>query len=647
MPSYDTRFLPPCETDFTIVSDTHDCEPDIGASREFPSRSLQRARSRAAFEAAAALDAEWNFHLGDLVQLYPESTGFDAALERALELMRNCGFRPNSVVPGNHDVGDKPDSTMPTHPSSETVLASFEARFGASRGYFDAGPSRFIWLNSQLMGTGINAEAEQWEWLKQILADTESERRIIALIHLPPFIENAEEPAAGHYDNLDRVSRRRLLELLESCANDVTVIGGHVHHRFRSVGSRVHYFTAASPAFTRPGYGHLFDCTSASERGRDDRPKLGFFYGRIKASGDDLHFIRTSGRADNLPSTRREIVTPLAGGLPGSSLGVHLLEPLTQRRTLPETFPATIRQPVRNDYPELALEELGVASVKSTLDEFLDPVSSRSFHTLRSRGVHLTATELWSTETRERDERAVAATGVDSIEWRLPDAQLDPSFISFARNLREMHGIKTHISPVFPLEPTAGKQHPRPRFAFRKDEAKRFLEEARNVGLSVDRLVLEWDSGNHLSYSEGPPVDYLLGLNGHSTTRRLAEAMFFAAHRENTLLHVSPLLDLDRTMDEHAGLLDRRCNPNPIFNLLRILNAVLFQERANPFTAEGSFRLRSGEREFRFIDTGESVSANETDRLFYLYQGTLVEPGEEPTPTTADEPMLIEESLIT
>ena len=53
--------------------------------------------------------------MGDVVQEYPESAGFVPALDQALEQMAACGVQPRWVA-GNHDLGDKPDPTMPTHP---------------------------------------------------------------------------------------------------------------------------------------------------------------------------------------------------------------------------------------------------------------------------------------------------------------------------------------------------------------------------------------------------------------------------------------------------------------------------------------------------------------------------------------------------
>ena len=85
---------------------------------EFPSRAQQSQRAGAALRLVAALEPDFVVHMGDVVQEYPESAGFVPALDQALEQMAACGVQPRWVV-GNHDLGDKPDPTMPTHPVTD------------------------------------------------------------------------------------------------------------------------------------------------------------------------------------------------------------------------------------------------------------------------------------------------------------------------------------------------------------------------------------------------------------------------------------------------------------------------------------------------------------------------------------------------
>ena len=641
MAAYTTRFLAPCETDFTVVSDTHDCAPDIAVAAEFPSRSKQRERAQRALALAASLRARHNFHLGDLVQLYPESDDFDAALDTALEGMRTAGFDFDAIVPGNHDVGDKPDATMPTHPLRPEDLAAFEKRFGQSRGVVDAGAMVFLWINSQILGAGLPEETAQWEWLEATL-DAHQGRRIFAMLHLPAFVCHPGEPAVGHYDNIDRASRRRLLALFDRPEIEC-VLAGHVHHRFRALHRGTPYLTAPSPAFNRPGYGHFFDSPPLAERGRDDVPKLGFLYGRVRAERTDLHFVATGdpdARTDD--DDRPQVLTRLAGDLPRSPVGVHLLEPLVREQQIPETFPAAIRQPARNDYPWLALENLGLACLKTPVADWLDPAQRGALEALRDRSVRLCLTELWSPESEERDWSAPAFEGVDAIEWRIPHARPDERLARVARTLRDECGIASAVAPVFPFEPAAGKQHPRPRFAFRAGEIASFLESAAAVGMPVDRLTVADPEALEAAAQASVAADLRYAPGPEHDDATLAEAVFAVAARPGSRLFVEPLLELDRTMDAADGLLDRRCNPRPAFHRLRLLNTLLFHDPEETFAADGPLALASARRRIRFVPTNRKLEADAADRVYFLDSGTVADPGAAPPPESVSEPVLVE-----
>ena len=51
--------------------------------------------------------------------------------------------------------------------------------------------------------------------------------------------------------------------------------------------------------------------------------------------------------------------------------------------------------------------------------------------------------------------------------------------------------------------------------------------------------------------------------------------MFATALMRKSRLYLEPLIDLDRTMDASYGLLDRICNPRPVFHVVRCLNTIL------------------------------------------------------------------------
>jgi len=115
---FDLSLLPKAISQFTILSDTHYTISDGIGFHEFASRSKQTKRAATALTMAASLPSDFTVHLGDLVQDFPGTASFTRALKNSMEQIRDRGLKPY-FVPGNHDVGDKPDPTMPTHPTEK------------------------------------------------------------------------------------------------------------------------------------------------------------------------------------------------------------------------------------------------------------------------------------------------------------------------------------------------------------------------------------------------------------------------------------------------------------------------------------------------------------------------------------------------
>ena len=128
-PTFDLSLLPEASHQFVVLSDTHYMIDPGSAALEFESRRHQSARAQVALQTAAALPRDFAVHLGDLVQEYPDTPLFARALDEALAQLRQSGFAPHHVA-GNHDVGDKLDASMPTHPTDEAGLAAYHRRFG-------------------------------------------------------------------------------------------------------------------------------------------------------------------------------------------------------------------------------------------------------------------------------------------------------------------------------------------------------------------------------------------------------------------------------------------------------------------------------------------------------------------------------------
>ena len=179
---FDRTYLPAADVEFVVLTDTHYMLPAGSGQSEFASRQHQSARASHALRMAATIGADFVVHLGDLVQEYPESSRFAEAVEAARRQLDQVGIRPYQIA-GNHDVGDKPDLTMPTNWVTAASLGQYHAWFGTSWYSWDAGGAHFVVLNSQIMNSDLPERTIQQTWLAQDL-ETHSGKPVFVFLHL-------------------------------------------------------------------------------------------------------------------------------------------------------------------------------------------------------------------------------------------------------------------------------------------------------------------------------------------------------------------------------------------------------------------------------------------------------------------------------
>lgn len=178
----------------------------------------------------------------------------DADLHFAAATVRKmAGAVPLRVLPGNHDIGSDARS-MPEQPVDAARLARWQAAFGADRFVQDLdGPGgeawRVIGLNTEIMGTGLPAEAEQLDALAAALAGL-GRRRIAAFLHKPVFLT---DPAAP-FDiwTVPPEARPALAPLLDHPA--LRLVGsGHLHvHRTERRGAVTYAWAPAASFVCEP-----------------------------------------------------------------------------------------------------------------------------------------------------------------------------------------------------------------------------------------------------------------------------------------------------------------------------------------------------------------------------------------------------------
>jgi len=138
---------------FAIIGDTH-VKPESGdQSAPWKVNELATGRARWIAREIRRYSPRFVIHLGDLVHPVPELPTFD----QAVALTKNVFHKHHNalhVIPGNHDIGDKPNRMMPANSVRDEWIAIHENNFGPGWSTFDSGDIRFVLVNNPVLNSG-------------------------------------------------------------------------------------------------------------------------------------------------------------------------------------------------------------------------------------------------------------------------------------------------------------------------------------------------------------------------------------------------------------------------------------------------------------------------------------------------------------
>lgn len=161
---------------------------------------------------------------------------------------------PCRHLPGNHDLGDNPTAVgpAPKQPATEQQRENYLSVIGEDRWRFDEAGWCFIGLNSLIMNTGIDSEAEQFDWLKSELSKAGG-KPVALFLHKPLFLNTPGDPelesSAIRY--IPQPRRKELIEMLT--AVDLRLVAsGHVHQRRDFTFGHTRHVWAPSAGFVIP-----------------------------------------------------------------------------------------------------------------------------------------------------------------------------------------------------------------------------------------------------------------------------------------------------------------------------------------------------------------------------------------------------------
>ncbi|WP_075217753.1 metallophosphoesterase family protein [Mongoliimonas terrestris] len=212
---------------------------DIHLSR---SRPFFQFNYDIALEAVADIEPDVIVVTGDLALNGPDDADDIAFAASQLERLPAAWH----AVPGNHDVGLVPFDGGLHQAIDDTRLAAYKAVFEEDRFVTKVGGWTFVGLNSQLLGSGLDAEGEQEDWLAATLAAADGP--IGLFLHYPLFLESPDEAVDSH-SVVRPAPRRRLLDRLAGDKRVRLVGSGHLHQEKRMDVGGIQYQWAPSTAF--------------------------------------------------------------------------------------------------------------------------------------------------------------------------------------------------------------------------------------------------------------------------------------------------------------------------------------------------------------------------------------------------------------
>ncbi len=385
---------------FALVADSHVTEEDAVAigGYDIDTVMLSVSRSRYAVDQINRLAPDFVVHLGDITHPEPDTPAYEDSARRFHRVYEELDC-PLHLVAGNHDIGEKafPGEPLAAQHAKRTVnddmIAEYERHFQSQYYAFDHRGCLFVVINGMIVNSGLSSEDQQRLWLENLL-EQNSGRRVFVFSHYPAYLSNPDE--TNHYDATDEPGRTWLLELLERHGVEAH-FAGHVHNFFFNRHASTNYYVLPSICFLRHDYHELFRNAPGMKQGRHDGAKLGYVIVDVHESGHLARVNRTFGRTldENQVSDIPSVVLPDVHALKPDShgVGVYLRQPWCDSADIPTPWglDAFSRKRVRNDYPLLALWEMGVRKLRVPLDDLCDPATRARMVELAALGHRFTA----------------------------------------------------------------------------------------------------------------------------------------------------------------------------------------------------------------------------------------------------------------
>jgi len=584
---------------FALIADSHVTEEEAAAigGYDVDTVKLSVARSRYVVDQINRLAPDFVVHLGDITHPEPGTPAYEESAARFHRVYAALAC-PLYLVAGNHDIGEKafPGEPLAAQHAKLTVndamIAEYESHFQPQYYAFTHEDCLFVVVNGMIVNSGLADEERQRLWLEALLADNAG-RRVFMFSHYPAYLSHPGE--TGHYDATDEPGRSWLLGLFER--HDVEAyFAGHVHNFFFNRHGTTNCYVLPSTCFLRHDYHELFRASPGMKQGRHDGAKLGYAVVDVHRSGHLQHVIRTWGRAleeDETPEPAPAVALPAVHALkPGNrGVGLYLRQPWCDSADIPTPWglDAFRRKRIRNDYPLMALWEMGVRDLRVPLDDLADPETRARMAELAALGHRFTAFSYGlpkgAAQQALRDHgHHLAAWEVIAPVTSLPGllkgmAQnkgttkvLFNAFRASSETFSCSHGLEADergaVKAILALD---GASETIDGLVFGigwQDAPAPAIEAARRsvAGLGLQPIV-------HVQFAHRRPIDQ--GETERHDANRVAEAVTAAMAFSDVGVVLDNFTGIDRGYYFSSGLVDRLYNPLAGARIIRHLHAAL------------------------------------------------------------------------
>ncbi|MDP6872629.1 MAG: metallophosphoesterase [Alphaproteobacteria bacterium] len=579
---------------FAVIADTHVTEAEAEAIGGYDVDTVKLGAARSAYVVRELnrLAPDFVVHLGDITHPEPGTPAYEDSAQRFHTVYEDLEC-PLYLVAGNHDIGEKAfiGEHLPPQQEQRTVnddmIAEYEQHFQAQYYSFEHQDCLFVIINGMIVNSGLACEEQQRQWLESLL-EANKGRRVFMFSHYPPYLSRPDE--TGHYDATDEPGRSWLLGVLERHQVEA-FYAGHVHNFFFNRHGATSCYVLPSVCFLRHDYHELFRAAPGMKQGRHDGAKLGYAVVQVHGTGHLNHIIRSHGRTDEGAGEADPL--PLVHGLAPkcSGVGLDLRQPWCDSANIPTPWGLDVfrRKRIRNDYPLLALWEMGVRDLRLPLDDLADAETRSRMMELAALGHRFTAYSYGLPKGAARQALIDHGQTVSAWEVIAPTTSA-PELLSDIAALKGRTAVffNAYRAGAKTFSGSHGLEPDEPGTA----EALLALDGARDA---VDGLVFGIRRRNapvpammaardcvaglgvmaavHVQFSYRRPEDP--DESERHDANRVAEAVVGALAHDDMAVFLENFTGIDRGYYFSGGLVDRLYNPLPGAHIVRHLHAAL------------------------------------------------------------------------